>query len=500
MMIKIKKILVANRGEIAVRIMRSCKEMGIKTVAIYSDIDSNSLHVQMADEAYLLGSAPAEESYLNSSKIIQIALATKSDAIHPGYGFLSENPSFVDLVVKNRIVFIGPSSKSIRLMGDKTAARSLAKSIHVPIVPGTVRPIESLDDAIRSAKEISYPVLLKAAGGGGGKGMRIVRSEPELASALRASQSEAKSSFADDRVYIEKYIENPRHIEIQILADIHSNVIHLGERECSIQRRHQKIIEESPSTIINQIKRESLTKAAVELTKAGGYSNAGTLEFILDQDRNFYFLEMNTRLQVEHPVTEMRTGLDIVREQINIAEGNHLSWKQDEVTFKGHSIECRIYAEDPADNFYPSTGKIVSMRPPSGLGVREDRGVQAGDEISSFYDPIIAKLVTWANTRDEAIDRMISALSTYQLYGIRNNIHFCSWILSHPDFRRGEFDTNFISRNFTPESLHDIPDEMIKVAGIAAIMNAQSVQADANAFNHASGESKWKKKIFDSYR
>ncbi|MDI6767174.1 MAG: acetyl-CoA carboxylase biotin carboxylase subunit [Bacteroidota bacterium] len=497
---KIQKILVANRGEITIRVMKTCKEMGIKTVAVYSEIDQDALHVRMADEAYLLGPAPARESYLHQEKIVDIAKKTQSDAIHPGYGFLSENPIFVDLLEKNQIIFIGPNSKAIRMLGDKTAARTLAKSINVPIVPGTTQPIKSLDEAIETARKVSYPILLKAAGGGGGKGMRIVRTESELASSLRGSQSEALSAFGDDRIYIEKYIETPRHIEVQVLADHHGNIIHLGERECSVQRRHQKIIEESPSTIVTQEIRDRLTKAATSLIKASGYTNAGTVEFIFDKDRNFYFLEVNTRLQVEHPVTEMRVGIDIVREQIGIAEGNPLSFNQEEIVFNGHSIECRVYAEDPTNNFYPSIGKIVSLKSPIGFGIREDRGIEEGNEISSYYDPLISKLVVWARTRNEALERMRAALTSYEIFGVRNNLSLCHWIMNHPKFVDGDFDTNFLSNYFKPEVLAKIPLLILKVGTIASILNNQILPTSPTTSKDGEIKSKWRTKLIEHMR
>jgi len=497
---KIKRILIANRGEIAIRVIKTCKEMGIQTVAVYSEVDHNALHVRMADEAYLLGPAPARESYLNQEKIIKIAKYTKSDAIHPGYGFLSENPIFVELVEKSGLIFIGPSAKSIRLMGDKTAARKLASSISVPIVPGTTEPLTSIEEAINTAFKVTYPILLKAAGGGGGKGMRIVNSESELASSFRSSQSEAKSAFNDGRIYIEKYIQNPRHIEVQILADNQGNVIHLGERECSIQRRHQKIIEESPSTIVTTEIRERLTKAATTLIRASGYNNAGTIEFIFDQSRNFYFLEMNTRLQVEHPVTEMRVGLDIVREQIGIAEGNPLSINQGDVVFNGHSIECRVYAEDPSNNFYPSVGKIVSLKSPMGLGIREDRGIEEGNDISSYYDPLISKLVVWAITRHEALERMRCALSNYEIFGVRNNLSLCSWVMNHPKFVNGDFDTNFLHRYFKPEDIARTPDQILKVGAIAAILQNEMLPVSSVPLKNEDIKSRWRGKSIENMR
>jgi acetyl-CoA carboxylase biotin carboxylase subunit len=498
---RIKKILIANRGEIAVRVIKTCREMGINSVAVYSDIDKDAMHVRMADEAHCIGPAPARESYLNQKKIIEVAKKTKADAIHPGYGFLSENPKFVELLEENGIIFIGPNSKSIRLLGDKTAARTLAKSINVPIVPGTTESIKTYDEAVETARYINYPILLKAAGGGGGKGMRIVYSEAELASALKGSQSEALSAFGDDRIYIEKYIENPRHIEVQILADSHGNIIHLGERECSIQRRHQKIIEESPSTIVTPEIRERLVKSAIQLIKSSGYVNAGTVEFIFDQNKNFYFLEVNTRLQVEHPVTEMRIGLDLVREQINIADGKELSVKQEDISFNGNSIECRIYAEDPCNNFYPSTGKIVYLRSPRGFGIREDIGVEEGSEISSYYDPLISKLIVWAKTRNEALERMRAALNNYEIFGVRNNLSLCLWVMNHLKFISGKFDTNFLNNDFKQEELQKVPALLLKVGSIAALIDSKMLPTFSNELNDGGRiKSNWKLKLKEYMR
>ncbi|MBI1807267.1 MAG: acetyl-CoA carboxylase biotin carboxylase subunit [Ignavibacteria bacterium] len=497
---KINKILIANRGEIAVRVIKTCNELGIKTVAVYSEVDRNALHVKRADESYLLGSAPATESYLDKEKILRCAKASGVDAIHPGYGFLSENPDFVEMVEKQGIVFIGPGVEAMRAMGDKTTARHLAKTLGVPIVPGTAEAVTSSDQAMVLAEEITYPILLKAAGGGGGKGMRIVRSEAELDSALKASQSEAASSFADDRVYIEKYLDDPRHIEIQILADSHGNVVHLGERECSIQRRHQKIVEESPSTIVDQNLRRKLTEAAIKLVSASGYRGAGTVEFMVCGDKTFYFLEMNARLQVEHPVTEMRVGIDLVREQIMIARGERLTYTQEDIQFQGHSIECRIYAEDPMNNFYPSIGEIVLLRSPSGFGVREESGLEEGCEVTTYYDPLIAKLIVWGRTREETINRMLNALSSYRIYGIRTNLPLCSWIIDHEEFRRGNIDTNFLTKHWSPKSSPKPPEEIRTAAVIIAALREQSLQKPYASRNHVASKSKWRNKLLEGLR
>ncbi|MBI5476239.1 MAG: acetyl-CoA carboxylase biotin carboxylase subunit [Ignavibacteriales bacterium] len=493
----IKKILIANRGEIAIRIIKTCKELGIAAVAVYSDVDHYSPHTRYADESYNIGAAPAKLSYLNAEKIIEIALQTKTDAIHPGYGFLSENADFAQLVEENGLIFIGPKAQSIKLMGDKTAARDLAIKAGIPIVPGTTKPVKSVAEAQQIADELGFPVLLKAAGGGGGKGMRIISSPNEMENGLQTAKSEALSAFKDNRVYIEKYITNPRHIEVQILADQYGNVIHLGERECSIQRRHQKIIEESPSTYLDGSIREQLTQAAISLVKMSGYTNAGTLEFIFDQNKKFYFLEMNTRLQVEHPVTEMRVGFDLVAEQIRIAEGKKLSFTQEDINFIGNSIECRIYAEDPSNNFFPSTGKIAELKVPSGFGIRDDRGVETGSIVTAYYDPLISKLISWGRTREEARKRLSAALSDYILYGIINNIDFCHSIINHPQFVKGEYDTGFIHKYFEDIYKNDIPENIIQSAIIGSIATYLSQQKKIRINTAGDSHSRWKNKQVD---
>jgi acetyl-CoA carboxylase biotin carboxylase subunit len=496
----IKKILVANRGEIALRVMKTCRELGIRTVAVHSEIDARAMHVRVADEACCIGPAPAKESYLVMEKVVEACLKTGADALHPGYGFLSENAAFVEMVTKAGILFIGPTADSIRRMGDKTAARQLASSVGIAIVPGSLQAITSPSEAEAIAAQIGYPLLLKASGGGGGKGMRIVRSVGELSSSLRSAQSEAQSAFGDERVYIERYIEDPRHIEVQVLGDNYGNVVHLGERECSIQRRHQKIVEESPSVAIDARQREELTAAATQFARAGGYRNAGTIEFILDREGRFYFLEMNTRLQVEHPVTEMRVGIDIVREQISIAEGNRLSVTQDEVTFSGHAIECRIYAEDPHNSFFPSIGTIEFLRSPSGFGVREEIGVEAKTEISPYYDPLISKLITWGRTRTEALDRMTAALGSYELFGVRNNLPLCTWIMGHPKFREGVYNTHFLQDHFRPERLSLPPESIVTAAALAAALSGSTLPSDRRAGTPAHAESKWRDQRRDNLR
>jgi acetyl-CoA carboxylase biotin carboxylase subunit len=441
-----RKILIANRGEIAVRIIRACKELGIKSAAIYSEADKTSLHTSLADEAYLIGPAPSSESYLNKEKIISIAKEIKADAIHPGYGYFSENADFIELVEKSGIAFIGPSSDSVRKMGSKTAARQLMKKNNVPIVPGTTEPIKSAEEGIKTANEIGYPILLKASAGGGGKGMRKISSGKEFSDAFEATKREAMKAFANDSIYIEKFIENPRHIEVQVIGDKHGNYVHLFERECSIQRRHQKIIEEAPSSFVDQETRKKITQAGVNAAKACNYFNAGTIEFLMDKNKNFYFLEMNTRLQVEHPVTEFITGIDLVKEQISVAQGNKLSFKQEDLNIKGHAIESRIYAEDAENNFLPATGKLSEFDIPSGPGVRVDAGFLRGSEISMYYDPLIAKLVCWSTTRKEAISRMIRALKEFNIAGVINNIPFLLEVYTNKNFEDGNFDIDFIEK------------------------------------------------------
>jgi acetyl-CoA carboxylase biotin carboxylase subunit len=454
-----KKILIANRGEIAVRVERACREMGVKTVAVYSEVDRHALHVRYADEAYLIGPPPASESYLVIDKIIDVARKSGAEAIHPGYGFLAENPVFAERCEKEKIKLIGPSAHSMRTMGSKTLARKTVQAAGVPVVPGTVEPIATEEEVLRVSRTIGFPVMLKATAGGGGKGMRLVKEEGDLRSALRMAKSEAKSAFSDDSVYIEKYIEQPRHVEIQFLGDQHGNYVHLCERECSIQRRHQKVVEESPSVIITPEIRAAMGKVAIDAAKAAQYEGAGTVEFLVDKDINFYFLEMNTRLQVEHPITEMVTGVDIVKEQIRIAAGHPLSIRQEEVEQTGHAIECRVYAEDPDNNFMPCPGRITSLRTPGGPGVRDDSGVFEGFEIPIYYDPIISKLVAWGKDREEAIARMKRALSEYVVTGIR--------VMNNRHFLEGNFDTNFIEKVFfQEEKQRELPH--YEVAVIAA--------------------------------
>ncbi len=446
----IKKVLVANRGEIAVRIIKSCRELGITSAAIYSEIDKNSLHVRVADEAYLIGPATASESYLNQEKIIALAKKINADAVHPGYGFLSENSEFIKNINEEGLIFIGPSAESVLLMGDKTEARKLMKSNNVPVVPGTVDPLNSLEEAKEICKDIGYPIMLKAKAGGGGKGMRKIVSEDELEDAIERAQSEALKAFGNSDVYIEKFLESPKHIEVQVLADQHRNYIHLFERECSVQRRHQKIIEEAPSISITEEVRNKITQAAVNAAKACNYYNAGTIEFLMDQDKSFYFLEMNTRIQVEHPVTELMTGVDLVKEQINIANGAKLSIKQEDIKINNHAIECRVYAEDTDNNFSPSTGKIIHHRLPSGPGIRVDRGIDLQSEVSVYYDPLLSKVISYGRSRTEAIERMKRGLGEYQIAGVITNIPLCNWILENELFVSGKYDINFIEKELLP--------------------------------------------------
>jgi acetyl-CoA carboxylase biotin carboxylase subunit len=442
----IRKVLVANRGEIATRVIRGCREQGIATVAVYSEVDREALHVLMADEAYPIGPPAPAQSYLSIDTLLGVARAARADAVHPGYGFLAENARFAEACAAAGLVFIGPPAPAIRAMGDKTAARRIAREMQVPMVPGTVEPVRDDDEARRIAGEVGYPVMIKAAMGGGGKGMRLVRSDAELTAALRMARSEATTAFGDASVYLERYVEEPRHIEVQVLADGHGRVIHLGERECSIQRRHQKLIEECPSSFVDPALRARLGEAACRVAKAAGYVNAGTVEFLVDAERNFYFLEMNTRLQVEHPVTEMVTGIDLVRAQLRIAAGEPLDVRQEDVAWRGWSIECRINAEDPFAGWMPSPGTITGLRPAAGPWVRDDSGAYEGCTIPRFYDTLISKLIVWGEDRPAAIARMARALEEYKVTGVRTTIPILERIVAHPDFRAGTISTQFLER------------------------------------------------------
>ncbi|GAA4427830.1 acetyl-CoA carboxylase biotin carboxylase subunit [Pontibacter saemangeumensis] len=470
---KINKILVANRGEIALRVMRTAKEMGIRTVAIYSEADRNALHVRFADEAVCVGGPKSSESYLRGDVIIDACRQLQVDAIHPGYGFLSENSVFAQKAEAAGIIFIGPSPQAIELMGSKLAAKAAVAKYNIPMVPGTEEAITDVEAAKQIASEVGFPILIKASAGGGGKGMRVVENVGVFEQQMKMAVSEATSAFGDGSVFIEKYIGYPRHIEIQVLGDMHGNIVHLFERECSIQRRHQKVIEEAPSAVLTPALREEMGRCAVNVARACKYVGAGTVEFLVDEKLNFYFLEMNTRLQVEHPVTEQITGLDLVREQILIAEGNALRFKQEELHINGHALELRVYAEDPANNFLPDIGRLETYIRPQGLGVRVDDGFEQGMDIPIYYDPMIAKLVTFGKDRPEAIAKMLRAIEEYQITGIATTLPFGAFVLQHEAFVSGNFDTKFIDRYFTPEALQQKPakaEEEIAVALAALLM------------------------------
>ena len=478
-----KKILIANRGEIAVRVIRTCKEMGIQTVAIYSEPDRTSPHVLLADEAYCVGPGTSSKSYLNVIKILDVIQKCNADAVHPGYGFLSENCAFADAVQKIGAVWIGPPTKAITTMGDKMAARKLVLKTGSPVVPGTTEPLTSINNAKETAKEIGYPILIKAAGGGGGKGMRIIHSENDLKNIIIQAKSEAKKAFADDRIYLEKYLEEPHHIEIQVFADNHGNVVSLGERECSIQRRYQKIIEETPSPFIDDKLRLELSKIAIHITESCDYSGAGTVEFLVDKHKNFYFLEMNTRLQVEHPITEMVNGIDLVKEQIRVAAREKLSFTQGDIVSSGYAIECRIYAEDGFNNFAPSTGIITEIIFPHGLGVRMDEGIRAGQEITLYYDPLLGKLITWGNNRKTALNRMVRSLEEFHIAGIETNIPFCLMVFRHKSFRKGKYSTHTLD-NIKDELLKEFTinkNERILAARIGAVQLHQKHQSKTSS-------------------
>lgn len=468
-----KKVMIANRGEIAVRIIRACRELGLETVAVFSEADRNALHVRYADEAHLLGPAPSRESYLRADKILDIAKRTGADAIHPGYGFLAEREDFAASCHDLGITFIGPKPSSIAAMGDKAEARATVIKAGVPVVPGT-EDVGNMtnDDLLRIAPQIGFPLLIKATAGGGGKGMREVRSLEEMPTLLQSARREAEAAFGDGNVYLEKLVEGARHIEFQIIADSHGNVIHLGERECSIQRRHQKLVEESPSPFLDDELRKKMGDVAVKAAQAVDYINAGTIEFLVDKDRNFYFLEMNTRLQVEHPVTEMVTGIDIVAEQIRIARGRQLSYTQEQIKFNGHAMECRVNAEDPFNNFIPSTGQITHSILPTGPGVRVDTGVYPGFQITPYYDPMIAKLIVWGETRAQAILRMRRALEEYRIVGVRTNIPFHQTLMDSHRFMGGQFDTRFVEERFSMEAASSLDESQAEIAAILATLVA----------------------------
>ncbi len=488
-----KKVLVANRGEIAIRVMRTCKEMGIKTVAVYSEADKFAPHVHYADEAYYIGKSPSSESYLRGDKILEVALKANVDGIHPGYGFLSENGDFADMVEKSGITFIGPSSASMEVMGNKLSAKDAVRSYDIPLVPGSTGAIEDPEKALEIAKQIGFPVMIKAAAGGGGKGMRIVYTQDELQEQFERAMSEAKSSFGDGSVFIEKFIEKPKHIEIQVLGDKYGNIVYLFDRECSIQRRHQKIVEEAPSPSISEETRNTMGKCAVDVARACNYYGAGTVEFIYGADGSFYFLEMNTRLQVEHPVTEMITGIDLVREQINVARGERLSFSQEDLKINGHSIEIRVYAEDPLENFLPSIGNLKLYKTPKGPGVRVDDGFEQGMDVPVFYDPMIAKLITHAANRDAAINRMVRAIEEYQVAGVSTTLDFCKFVMMHPAFRDASFDTNFVKNFFTPEVLLDNNFDANALALSSALILNEIKAQNQQIFDDVSCSSNWKR-------
>ena len=495
-----RKVLIANRGEIAVRVIRACHELGIPTVAVFSEVDRASLHVRLAVEAYPIGPAPSRESYLRIDKLIDVAHRTGCDALHPGYGFLAENPQLPRACKEAGITFIGPSAEAMELLGSKTAARHLARNAGVPTVPGALDPIEKFEDAQKMAGEIGYPVLLKAVAGGGGKGMRLVVDEAALPPAWRDAGSEALNAFGDGRLYMEKFLARPRHIEIQVFADLHGNVIYLGERECSIQRRHQKVIEEAPSPVVDAALRARMGEAAVRLAAGAGYTNAGTIEFLVDDSRNFYFLEVNTRLQVEHPVTEMVTGLDLVKMQLRIAGCEPLPLRSEDVTIRGHAMECRVYAEDPENNFFPSPGPILARRVPGGPGIRLDDGVYPGWVVPTDYDPLLGKLIAWGGTREEAIARLRRALDEYYVSGIKTNIVMFRRILVDPDFLAANFHTRWLdewltetqSKTWTaaPPDWQAANEDAVILA--AALWHISENGAGAAAPAPAAPESRWK--------
>jgi len=493
-----KKILIANRGEIAVRVMRACREMGIVTVAVYSDVDRGALHVRKADEAYPIGPAPAPESYLRMDKILDVAHRSGAQAIHPGYGFLSENAKFARACADAGIKFIGPTPESMEMMGSKTRARQHMEEAGIPFVPGTARGLASPEEAEKVAERVGYPVMLKAAAGGGGKGMRLVHTRQELRSALESAQSEAQRSFGDSEVYIEKAIVNPRHIEMQVLADEHGNTVWLGERECSIQRRHQKVLEEAPSPIVDPDMRRRMGEVAVRVARAASYTNAGTIEFLVDEKKNFYFLEMNTRLQVEHPVTELTTGLDLVHLQIHIASGEKLPFVQSDLSIRGHAIECRIYAEDPDNNYFPSPGKIALLLPPAGPGIRHDSGTYEGWTVPIDYDPLLAKLIGFGGGRRLAIMRLQRALGEYFVAGIKTNISLFERILRDADFQAGKLDTGFLDRllakgDSAVATRHGEPGVAVIAAGMFAVLQPDSGNAEDGSGKRATqAVSNWK--------
>ena len=464
-----KKILVANRGEIALRVMRTAKKMGIRTVAVFSEVDRNAPHVRFADEAVCIGAAPSNQSYLVGEKIIEVAKALEVDGIHPGYGFLSENADFAEAVEKNGITFIGPKSKAIRIMGSKLEAKEAVKDYDIPMVPGIDEAITDVKAAKRIASEIGYPILIKASAGGGGKGMRVVDDPSRFESQMERAISEATSAFGDGSVFLEKYVTSPRHIEIQVMADTHGNVLHFFERECSIQRRHQKVVEEAPSSLLTPALRNAMGDAAVKVAKACDYVGAGTVEFLMDADMNFYFLEMNTRLQVEHPVTEMVTGVDLVEFQIKVARGEALPLSQSDLTIEGHAMELRVYAEDPLNDFLPSVGQLETYRLPEGEGIRVDNGFEEGMDVPIYYDPMLSKLITYGKTREEAIELILKAIENYKIKGVQTTLPFGTFVFEHEAFRSGDFDTHFVKNHYSPEAIKSKSANEAEVAAMMAL-------------------------------
>jgi acetyl-CoA carboxylase biotin carboxylase subunit len=488
-----KKILVANRGEIALRIMRSAKEMGIKTVAVFSEADRTALHVRYADEAICIGPAPSNESYLVGDHIIQACHTTGADAIHPGYGFLSENAAFARQVRAAGLTLIGPSPEAMEIMGNKLSAKAAALQYNIPMVPGTEQAIGDIEEAKLRAIEVGFPILIKAAAGGGGKGMRVVEAVQDFEEQMHLAVSEATSAFGDGAVFIERYVSAPRHIEIQVLGDMHGNIVHLFERECSIQRRHQKVIEEAPSSILTPEIRAQMGKCAVDVARAVNYVGAGTVEFILDEQLNFFFLEMNTRLQVEHPVTEMITGLDLVKEQIRIAQGIPLAYRQEDLRMQGHAIELRVYAEDPDNNFLPDIGTLLTYNTPKGIGVRVDDGFEQGMEITIYYDPMIAKLISYGATREEAIARMIRAIEEYEITGIKTTLPFGKFVMEHEAFRSGQFDTHFVGKYFNSDALTCEQENEALIAAVFAVMQADKPKTAISLTTQGQLANNWRK-------
>lgn len=490
---QISKILVANRGEIALRIMRSAKEMGIKTVAVFSEADRNALHVRYADEAICIGPAPSNQSYLVIEKIIEACKTTGAEAIHPGYGFLSENAGFARAVKEAGLILIGPTPEAMETMGNKLSAKAAALKYNIPMVPGTEEAITDINEAKLRAVEVGFPILIKAAAGGGGKGMRIVEKVEDFEEQMHLAVSEATSAFGDGAVFIERYVTSPRHIEIQVLGDTHGNIVHLFERECSVQRRHQKVVEEAPSSVLTEEIRQEMGRCAVDVARSVNYVGAGTVEFILDENLDFFFLEMNTRLQVEHPVTEMITGLDLVKEQIKIARGEALSYQQEDLKINGHAVELRVYAEDPLNNFLPDIGTLQTYTTPKGNGVRVDDGFEEGMEIPIYYDPMIAKLITYGANREEAINRMIRAIDEYDITGIQTTLSFGKFVMQHEAFTSGNFDTHFVGKYFNADSLKNDNENEAMLAALSVVLLLQKEKNVVTTNAQVVAESNWKK-------